>query len=57
MYRRDGFASWLKVALFASVFVPLFFIDTLQERPLWNFLIFYEMLSLSDDPMEALLWK
>lgn len=37
--------KFLRYALIFSVFLPIFFIDTLQERTLWNFLIFFDIMS------------
>lgn len=54
--KRKQVSVLIKYALFASVFVPVFFIDTLQERTLWNFLIIYELLSREGIGEDALLW-
>lgn len=57
MYRRTTISKMNKIVLFLSVFMPVFFIDTLQERTLWNFLLFYSLLSSSSNANELLLWN
>lgn len=56
LYKRKSLSKSIKLALFLSVFVPIFFIDTLQERTLWNFIIFYSLLSTQENASDCLLW-
>lgn len=50
--------NWLvKSALYLSVLLPVLFIDQLQERIIWNFIIFSSMLSYQNDLNAILLWK
>ena len=56
MFKRTHVSILVKCALFASVLMPIFFIDTLQERTLWNFVIFYELLSRREIGENALVW-
>ena len=46
-----------KSALYVSVLLPVFFIDQLQERIIWNFILFSTMLSYQDNVHDILLWK
>lgn len=57
LYKRRNVPFKLKLVLFISVFCPIFFIDTLQERTLWNFIIFYSFLSVQEDAENCLLWN
>lgn len=57
LYRRTSMSIITKISLFLSVFIPVFFIDTLQERTIWNFLIFYSLLSVRHNAEECLLWN
>lgn len=57
IFKRKNVNRFLKLALFSSVFIPIFFLDTLEERTFWNFLIFYELFSNTSNPKEVLLWK
>ena len=56
LLKRKTISPAVKYALFLSVFVPIFFIDTLQERTIWNFIIFYELLSRNGIGEECLIW-
>ena len=56
LFRRKTINNSIKYALFASVFIPIFFIDTLEERTLWNFLIFYTILSSRNNADNYLIW-
>ena len=57
LFKRNTISTIVKLSLFTSVFLPTFFIDTLQERTIWNFLIFYSMLSLRENAEECLIWN
>ena len=56
LFKRKTISKVTKYSLFISVFMPIFFIDTLQERTLWNFIMFYSMLSMRPNAEECLLW-
>lgn len=56
LFKRTSVSKITKLSLFISVFMPVFFIDTLQERTIWNFLIFYSLLSMRDNAEECLIW-
>ena len=56
-FKRKTIRTIVKLSLFAFVFLPTFFIDTLQERTMWNFLIFYSVLSLRENAEECLIWN
>lgn len=56
LFKRTSVSKITKLSLFVSVFMPVFFIDTLQERTIWNFLIFYSLLSMRDNAEECLIW-
>ena len=56
MYKRDSNRPLIKLSLFVSVLLPTFFIDTLQERTLWNFIIYYSLLSSLNNTEEGLIW-
>lgn len=57
IFQKHSVSISLKLALFISVFMPLFFIDSLEERTLWNFLIFYCLLSSHNNANRYLLWN
>ena len=57
IYRRKTVSFPIKLALFSSVMLPIFFIDTIQERTLWNFVIFYSFLSAQTSADDCLLWN
>ena len=57
LFRRRSISRITKLSLFISVFSPIFFIDTLQERTIWNFLIFYSLLSTRSNAEDCLLWN
>lgn len=57
MYKRKTVSFPIKLALFSSVMLPIFFIDTIQERTFWNFVIFYSFLSTQTSADECLLWN
>lgn len=57
LLKRPSVSKITKLSLFISVFMPIFFIDTLQERTVWNFLIFYSLLSMRENAEECLLWN
>lgn len=56
LWSRKTISKPLKYSLFLAVCIPIFFIDTLQERTLWNFLILFDILTASDNPEENLIW-
>ena len=56
LWSRKTISKSLKYSLFLAVCIPIFFIDTLQERTLWNFLILFDILTYSDNPEENLIW-
>lgn len=56
LFKRNSISKITKLSLFVSVFMPVFFIDTLQERSIWNFLIFYSLLSMRDNAEKCLIW-
>lgn len=56
LFKRNSISKITKLSLFVSVFMPVFFIDTLQERTIWNFLIFYSLLSMRDNAEKCLIW-
>lgn len=56
LYKRENILPLIKLALFLSVLLPIFFIDTLQERTLWNFIIYYSLLTTQDYAEEGILW-
>lgn len=56
LFKRTSVSKITKLSLFVSVFMPVFFIDTLQERTIWNFLIFYSLLSMRDNAEKCLIW-
>lgn len=56
LFKRTSVSKITKMSLFVSVFMPVFFIDTLQERTIWNFLIFYSLLSMRDNAEKCLIW-
>lgn len=47
IYRRSN-NKLIMSALFFSVFIPIFFLDTLDNRLLWNALIFFDIISRHD---------
>lgn len=57
LFRRTSVSKITKLSLFISVLMPVFFIDTLQERTIWNFLIFYSLLSMRNNAETCLLWN
>lgn len=57
IFKRKAVSFPIKMALFSSVMLPIFFIDTIQERTLWNFIIFYSFLSTQTSADECLLWN
>lgn len=57
LFKRKSLTGRVKLALFISVFLPILFIDTFQERTLWNFLIFYSLLSVNEKAEKGLLWN
>lgn len=56
LFKRTSVSKITKLSLFVSVFMPVFFIDTLQERTIWNFLIYYSLLSMRDNAEKCLIW-
>lgn len=56
LLRRKSISQITKYSLFISVLMPIIFIDTLQERTLWNFVIFYSLLSMRNNAEECLIW-
>lgn len=56
LFKRTSVSKITKMSLFVSVFMPVFFIDTLQERTIWNFLVFYSLLSMRDNAEKCLIW-
>lgn len=56
LFKRTSVSKITKLSLFVSVFMPVFFIDTLQERTIWNFLLFYSLLSMRDNAEKCLIW-
>lgn len=57
LYKRNSFPRYLKIVLFLSVCLPICGIDSLQERTLWNFFIYYEIISRFKNAKECLLWN
>lgn len=57
LFKRSTVSKITKLSLFISVFMPVCFIDTLQERTIWNFLIFYSILSMREGAERCLLWN
>lgn len=57
LFRRKSISIITKWSLFLSVLMPVFFIDTLQERTIWNFIIYYSLLSVRNDAEYCLLWN
>ena len=47
IYKRSNH-KFIMLALFFSVFIPIFFLDTLDNRLLWNALIFFDIISRHD---------